>query len=211
MTLTATVRSATGIPAGSVTFSAITATGTRTLGSVALGSTGVATLGDATLEVGSYVFRADYGGGPLHQPSTGTTATQVSVLSAYAFTGFLSPLKAAGSYEAPTYSGTQKLGSAIPVKWQLKDAGGAFVADLTTLRSLLAYPVACSPLGPPTGGTPLFLYVIPGGATGGSTFRYGSNAFIFNWDTTSGVKAGCFDLVLTLKDGTVKSTIVKLQ
>jgi hypothetical protein len=71
--------------------------------------------------------------------------------------------------------------------------------------------VACSPLGPPAGATPLVLYVIPGGATGNSTFRYATNTFIFNWDTTNGVSPGCFDLVLTLRDGTVRSTIVKLQ
>ncbi len=211
VTLTAAVTSAVGIPSGSVTFSATTATGTRTWAAVSLGSGGVATLNDATLEAGAHVVRAEYGGGPLHLPSSGTAAAKLTVQSIYAFTGFLSPLKAAGSYDAPTYSGTQKLGSAIPVKWQLRDASRAFVADLTTLRSLLAYPVPCSPLGPPTASTPLFLYVIPGGATGGSTFRYGSNAYIFNWDTSNGVTPGCFDLVLTLKDGTVKSTVVKLQ
>ena len=207
VTLTATVTTAVGTPTGSVIFSA----GSRTWGPVPVGSGGTATMSDSTLEVGAYVFKAEYGGDALHQASSGTLKTNVTVVSIYNFTGFLTPLKTAGTWSSPTASGTQKLGSAIPVKWQLKDAKGAFIGDLGTLRSLLAYPVPCGVLGPPTGVSPLFLYVIPGGATGGSTFRFGSNTYIFNWDTTSGVKAGCFDLVVTLKDGTQKATIVKLQ
>ena len=211
VTLTATVTSAVGVPTGAVTFSTATTTGTRTWGPVALGAGGVARVSDTTLEAGAYVIKAEYGGNPLHQPSSGTAATTLTVASLYGFTGFLTPLKSAGTWSAPTYSGTQKLGSAIPIKWQLKNASGGFVADLGTLKSLLAYPVPCGVLGPPTGSAPLFLYVIPGGATGGSTFRYGSNTFIFNWDTSSGVSPGCFDLVITLRDGTVKATVVKLQ
>jgi hypothetical protein len=211
VTLTATVAAAVGTPTGTVTFSTTTPIGTRTWGPAPLGANGVATVVDSTLDVGTYAFQASYSGDSLYAASTGTTATSVNVTSAWAFTGFLTPLKTAGTYASPTYSGTQKLGSAIPVKWQLKDKNGAYVSDLGTLKSLLAYPVACSPLGPPSGVTPLVLYVIPGGATGNSTFRYATSTFIFNWDTTNGVSAGCFDLVLTLKDGTVKSTIVKLQ
>ena len=208
VTLTATVSTAVGTPTGSVTTSA----GSRTWGPVPVGSGGVATVTDSTLEVGAYLFKAEYGGDSLHQASSGTLNTNVTVVSIHGFTGAsLTPLRAAGTWSVPTNSGTQKLGSAIPVKWQLKDAKGAFIGDLGTLKSLLAYPVPCGVLGPPTGVTPLFLYVIPGGATGGSTFRFGSNSYIFNWDTTSGVKAGCFDLVVTLKDGTQRATIVKLQ
>ena len=35
--------------------------------------------------------------------------------------------------------------------------------------------------------------------------------YIFNWDTSSGVTRGCFDIVLTLDDGTVKATLITLK
>jgi hypothetical protein len=75
----------------------------------------------------------------------------------------------------------------------------------------MAYPNKACSGPPPAGSVPIVLYMPTSGATGGSTFRFGSNAFIFNWDTSSGVARGCFDLVLTLKDGTVKATLVTLK
>jgi len=63
---------------------------------VALGAGGVARVSDTTLEAGAYVIKAEYGGNPLHQPSSGTAATTLTVASLYGFTGFLTPLKSAG-------------------------------------------------------------------------------------------------------------------
>ena len=165
----------------------------------------------STLKVGAHPITARYSGDPIYAGSTSATPVSVTIVSVYKFTGFLSPLKTAGTLASPTNSGSQNFGSAIPIKWQLQDASGAYVGDLATTTSLVAYPNKACAGPPPAGSSPIVLYMPTSGATGGSTFRYGSNAFIFNWDTSSGVTKGCFDIVLTLDDGTVKVTLVTLK
>ena len=108
----------------------------------------------------------------------------------------------------------QNLGSAVPLKWQLRDASGAFVSRLGSTSLLTAVQdTACS--GPaPAGAKTILLYSPTAGATGGSTFRYDTtnNQFIFNWDTSKGASRGCWELVLQLDDGSApRATIVKLQ
>ena len=64
----------------------------------------------------------------------------------------------------------------------------------------------------PAGAKELLLYSPTSGATGGSTFRYATDQFIFNWDTSKGATKGCWELWLQLDDGsTPRATIVKLQ
>jgi hypothetical protein len=193
-------------PSGTVTF----LDGTETLGTASLVS-GVATLGVSVLKVGSHPITARYSGDAIYAGSASTTPVPVTIVSAYRFTGFLTPLKTAGTLASPTNSGSQTFGSAIPIKWQLQDASGAYIGNLATTTSLVAWPNKACSGPPPAGSVPIILYMPTSGATGGSTFRYGSNTFIFNWDTSSGVTRGCFDLVLTLDDGTVKATLVTLK
>jgi hypothetical protein len=58
----------------------------------------------------------------------------------------------------------------------------------------------------------ILLYSPTTGAKGGSTFRFSTNQFVFNWDTSTGATAGCYTLVLQLNDGSpFKATTIQLQ
>jgi hypothetical protein len=85
------------------------------------------------------------------------------------------------------------------------------VTRLSSTRLLEALPNPACAGAPPAGSVPLVLYSPTNGATGGSTFRLATDTFIFNWDTSSGVAKGCYNIVVSLDDGTQKATIVKLQ
>jgi hypothetical protein len=134
----------------------------------------------------------------------------------YAFTGFLSPLSAAGTLNSPSDSGTGNFSKGLPIKWQLKDSSGNFVTDLTSTQTLSAvyYVGGVCTSGAATGQS-FLLYQPTTGATGNSTFRYdsSSNQFLFNWSTkqlTAG--AGCYEILLQLNDGsTPKATKILLQ
>jgi hypothetical protein len=54
------------------------------------------------------------------------------------------------------------------------------------------------------------LYSPTTGAKGNSTFRIGTNQFVFNWDTKT-TTAGCYVLELDLDSGQVERTGLKLQ
>jgi hypothetical protein len=106
----------------------------------------------------------------------------------YGFTGFLSPVD-----NAPL-TNVASAGKSIPVKWRLRDATGAGVTDLSSLKSLTSGPIAC-------GTTPRDVAeatVI----TGGTVLRYDatSSQFIYNWQTLKSW-TGCRALQLTLSDG----------
>jgi hypothetical protein len=190
-----------GAPTGTVTFK----DGTTTLGTAALAG-GKATLSTSMLSAGSHSITAVYGGDANFFGSTSGILTQ-SV--GYRFTGFISPLATAGTYSSPTFSGSFNLTRGVPIKWQLQDASGTYLSDLSTTRLLQAVAnVGC----PGTPGTQtILLYSPTTGAKGGSTFRSGSNQFIFNWDTSSGTAPGCYTLVLQLADGSQRATIVQLN
>jgi hypothetical protein len=131
----------------------------------------------------------------------------------YSFTGFLSPMVAAGSYSMPSQGGSFNFGKAVPIKWQLRDAQGAFVANnLTSLKLMRAISNSACTGAPAAGAQAVVLYIPTNGATGGSTFRYdaSNNQYIFNWDTSSATR-GCFNLVVDFADGSTYATIVKLQ
>jgi hypothetical protein len=156
---------------------------------------------------------AAYGGDALFNGST-TISAPLTVLVYYSFTGFLSPLGPAGTVSAPTFSGSQNLGSAVPLKWQLRDSNGVFLTSLATTSKIEAVlnPGCTGPA--PTSGR-ISLYSPATGATGGSSFKYDTtnNQFRFNWDTSyGGIAAGCYTVILTLSDGgPQKATSVQLQ
>src|SRR5437588_1544944 len=113
----------------------------------------------------------------------------------YAFTGFLPPLNSGGEY---------KLGSTIPVKWQLRDANGNNINRLNAVQSLqLSYDGFCSA----ESGAAVDL-----GGSGNTGLRYDAsgNQFIFNWQT-KGLPAGCYSVLLSLDDSTVHSAMVSLK
>ena len=199
------------------------ATGTAPTGTVTV-TDGVGGSCTATLPVGScsltpavagnLTLTATYSGDALFIGSFGTRAHTVVV--PYTFIGFLSPLSPAGTVSSPGNSGTGNFSKGLPIKWQLKDASGAFLTSLTTTQTLQATFYsggACSP-GPATGPS-FILYLPTSGATGGSTFRYdpSSNQFLFNWSTKSVTTGpGCYELILQLNDGSpAKATQILLQ
>ena len=142
------------------------------------------------------------------------TSAPLTVLVYYGFTGFLSPLGTAGTAQNPTFSGSANLGSAVPLKWQLRDSSGAFLTDLATTTTIEAV-LNPSCTGPAPASGRINLYSPATGATGNSSFRYDAtnNQFRFNWDTSyGGIAAGCYTVILTLNDGSQpKATSVQLQ
>ena len=204
--MVAAVAPGSGTPTGTVTF----LDGTATLGSAALAG-GTASFTTSALSGGSHSITASYGGNGNFLASTSGVLNE-SVT--YLFIGYLSPLATAGTYSSPSYSGSFKLGKAIPVKWQLKDSSGNYISSLSTARLLQAVKNVGCPGVP--GTQAIVLYSPTSGATGNSTFRYDTtnNQFIFNWDTssTAGLGTGCYTLVLQLADGSpAKATIVQLN
>lgn len=132
------------------------------------------------------------------------------------FVGFLSPMSTAGTIAAPTFSGTVNRGSAVPLKWQLLDANGNPISDLSTLNLMQACPTTGSTIPPASSTVPpcVLLYSPTTGAKGNSTFRFSSPQFVFNWDTSStiGSVAGYFTVELTLSDGTAtKATTIQFK
>jgi hypothetical protein len=93
------------------------------------------------------------------------------------------------------------IGSAVPLNWQLTDANGVAINDLTSLVTLSSYftGAACSGAiaGPKTQ-----LYNPATGAAGGSNFRLVSGGYQFNWDTTTAQATGkgCYTIVWQFKD-----------
>jgi hypothetical protein len=99
-----------------------------------------------------------------------------------------------------------KAGSSVPLTWQLKDASGVIISDMSSLITLTSYYTgngtgtgACSLETPGAGAK---LYSPATGATGGSDFRFiqSSLSYRFNW--ASPTVPGCYTLVWQLKDNT---------
>ncbi len=119
--------------------------------------------------------------------SGGTVTNSLKVQ--YAFGGFLQPIA-----NLPVVNAANG-GQTIPVKWQLTDASGNLISDLSSFTSLLQGPVACDV-------APASIVVDdPTATTGATVFRFDGTQFIYNWQTAKSWK-GCFALVLNLKDGT---------
>jgi hypothetical protein len=141
-------------------------------------------------------------------------SNSVTISVPCAFIGFLSPLSTAGTVSSPTFSGTVNQGSAVPLKWELLDASGNPIGDLSTLQSLLACPNTSATGAVPPGTSCITLYLPQSGATGNSTFRFSSPQFIFNWDTSStiGSVAGFFTIELQLSGGSAaKATTIQFK
>jgi hypothetical protein len=132
------------------------------------------------------------------------------------FVGFLSPMSTAGTITAPTFSSMVNQGSAVPLKWELLDAKGNPIGDLSTLKFMQACPTTGETVPPASSTIPpcVLLYSPTTGAKGNSTFRFSSPQFIFNWDTatTIGSVAGYFIVEVTLSDGSaVKATTIQFH
>jgi len=130
------------------------------------------------------------------------------------FVGFLSPLSTASQVPAPpTFSGPRKLGNALPIKWELVDANGNPIGDLSTLKSAQACQTTGSTVPPASSATCVLIYSPTTGAKGSTTFRFSSPSFIINWDTgsLSGLAAGYWTVEVQLSDGRIEWTTVQFQ
>jgi hypothetical protein len=203
-----------GTPTGTVTVSdgaGATCSITLPAGSCSLTST----------TVGVREWTASYPGDTRFAPSSDTEAHEVkAAVAAYAFTGFLSPLKTAAAYPKASLSGSWTFSRVLPIKWQLEDASGNAVTSADAVASLIALYSGASCTTAPVGPLPAppyvttsdlaVLYTPTQGAAGGSDFRPGTT-YNFNWDATKNARKGCWSLVLELADGKRWATKVQLK
>ena len=127
----------------------------------------------------------------------GNTATQTATFSVlYHFTGFLPPIPNDGS-------GLFKLGSNVPVKFQLTDAAGASVSN--AIANLTVQMFSGSALtGTPIDATP------PGSADTGNLFRFDGTQYIYDLSTKP-FATGTWQVQARLNDGTVHTVLIGLK
>jgi predicted extracellular nuclease len=125
------------------------------------------------------------------QDTAGNAAVPVSATYtvSYDWSGFLPPVSNGGIHNA---------GSTIPLKWTLAGAG-----NMTSVATLTA--AANIDCAGPAEGVPFAIQT-----PGNSPFTFINGLFQVNWQT-KGLSAGCYSLLLTLDDGTTRSTIVQLR
>jgi len=119
----------------------------------------------------------------------GNTATQTATFAVvYKFIGFLPPISNDGR-------GVFKLGSTVPVKFQLADANGTLVS--TAVAHLTVQMLSNgTPVGTPIDAT------APGNADVGNLFRFDGSQYIYNLSTKP-LSTGIWQFQAHLDDGTV--------
>jgi len=127
----------------------------------------------------------------------GNTSTRTATFSVlYDFSGFLPPLLSGST-------GVFKLGSVVPVKFPLRDAGGLSLAIAVARLTLQMY-AGGMPVGIPVDATP------PGNADVGERFRYDGTQYIYNLSTKV-LAVGTWQLQVHLDDGTVHGVTIGLK
>jgi len=115
----------------------------------------------------------------------------------YDFGGFLPPIN-------PDGSSIFKLGSTVPVKFQLRDADGAFVTN--AMATIMVAKISNGVVGSEVEA------VSTAAATSGNCFRYSSdgNQYIFNLATKS-LSVGTWQIRVILGDGTSPTVQISLK
>lgn len=116
----------------------------------------------------------------------------------YQFSGFQPPIQMDGSK-------VFKLGSTVPVKFQVRRMDGALAPDVTARLTLQKYSDGI-PLGEPVDASPT------GGADSGNLFRYDPQAdqYVFNLSTST-MSVGTRKLIVTLDDGSAYDVLIGLK
>lgn len=124
----------------------------------------------------------------------GNTATQTATFAVvYNFIGFLPPINNDGS-------GVFKLGSTVPVKFQLTDAKGNLVS--TAVAHLTVQMLSNgTPVGTPIDAT------ASGNADVGNLFRFDGSQYIYNLSTKP-LTVGTWQFQARLDDGTVHTVVL---
>lgn len=124
------------------------------------------------------------------------TAT-TTVTAHYAFGGIRQPINSNGS-------SIFRLGSTVPVKFQLRDANGNFVTN--AVAQIFLARVTGEVFGEEKDA------VSTSNATTGNLFRYDStdNQYIFNWGTR-GLSTGTWQIRIVLDDGSIHTVLIGLR
>ncbi|MBM7800514.1 hypothetical protein JOE57_003435 [Microlunatus panaciterrae] len=125
----------------------------------------------------------------------GNTSTQTGTYKVtYRFDGFLQPINDTAHQTGLTTS-VFKAGSTIPVKFQLRNSAGTIVESATA-------PVWLSPVLGAKMTMPVDETAVTVSADTGSTFRYDSGQYIYNWKTPS-TGGNYYQIGVKLDDGQI--------
>jgi hypothetical protein len=142
--------------------------------------------------------------------NTNDTAQWSTIIhvAADTFAGFDAPLTSASAPASPSNSGTFDTGSTVPVLWQLTTPGGPDAVQSVTLNNATVYANAACSGAAPNGSAGTILYD-RASSQGGFGFESSIAVYTVNW-ATGASPAGCYNVVVTLSDQSVYSTMVTL-
>jgi hypothetical protein len=154
---------------------------------VGTGSTTYGPTPAAPVNAGTYQVTATFAGNDNYTNASNTANLSI----VYNFVGFLQPIQNSGAVN------TGKAGRTYPIKWQLTDNNGGYIADLASVVGIGYYQVGCG------GGYEYDGETLTESTTGGTVLRYDTkdNQFIYNWQTPK--KSSCYVFVVQLIDGTI--------
>ncbi len=138
----------------------------------------------------SYNYQIDY--------SVSEDFPTIVTAANYQFLGFQPPIQIDGSK-------VFKVGSTVPVKFQLRRMDGALPTDVAARLTVQRYSDG-SPLGEPIDASPT------GGPDTGNLFRYDPQAdqYVFNLSTAT-MSVGTWKLIVTLDDGSTYDVLFGLK